>query len=702
MEHWYRIQSALLASIICATLAGNLLLRGRKNKLYAGFAVFNLNLVALFLVDLLALSETISVYWGQVSLGVVAGLLPLTTVGFFVEFADERSRFAHLAHRLALGCSGLLVLAALFRWPASSVWREALLSVAIFAGVIVSNVILIRRYRIVESPIDKARLKVLIVVGLTVFTLALASYLPEVDYTALSNILLATYMFFMFEIITLRRLIDLFEFVGRFLVLTGFAVVLSLIYAVLVGWWRHDFNLFLLNTVIATLVILILFDPLREFVEQKLNELVFREKFEFTKRLDELRQGMASVIDVQELASLVTARLEASRRVTQASFWLVDEDGLGYSTLSHVGAEPPQRLDLMTSRPFLDRLARDRVLVIENLDAERGHMVRSSQTSEGLALEALDQVIASCHAIQSGLCVGFMSSAQEASPLVGFVSVRDDRLRGAYSSDEIRALATLAAQCTITVENSRLFDGVRERYRLAALGEMAAGLAHEIRNPLGAIKGAAQLLTDTGDENEPYIGIIEEEIHRLNGVVGQFLNYARPLKGRFDEVDINHVLERTLTLLHAEAPDASIDFEPDTDLAPIRTDAELLRQVAINLAKNAVEAMEGTDGRLAISTSTCWRRAERAGGAAGGREQVEHVRIRFADEGPGIAPEVLERLFIPFFTTKTKGTGLGLAICQRIVRSLGGAMEVSSRLEEGAVFTIYLPIEPAQTRASNA
>jgi len=688
VENWYRIQSAVLAAIICATLAINLLLRGRRTKLYFGFAVFNLNFVGLFLVDALTVSETLSPKLGSTALSVMVSLLPWTGVGFFVEFADERSRFAATSYRVAVATSLGLIASTVLGWPTIPLWRYTLLYSVIGAAIIVSTIIMARRYRSVSSPVDKTRLRVLTVAGIAVFTFALGSYLPQVQQPPLGNILLAIYMFFIFEIITLRRLIDLFEFLGRFLVLAGFAVVLSLIYVILVGWWRHDFNLFLLNTVIATIVVLILFDPLRTFVEAKLNELVFREKFEFTKQTDQLRRQMASIIDTSELAKFLMGRLEASRRVTHASFWLAAEDGLSYANIGFVGARPPSRLDAISARPFLTRLVQERLLVIENMEAERNNILLAAEPDERTGLEVIEQVIHTCDLIQADLCVGFISDEQ----LIGFLSVKDERLRAAYSSAEIQALSTLAAQCTITIENSRLFSRVRERYRLAALGEMAAGLAHEIRNPLGAIKGAAQLLTEDIGDNQPYIDIIEEEIRRLNGVVGQFLNYARPLTGEFDTVDINHVIERTLTLIRVERPDSVVEFLPDSDLPNVKTDPELLRQVVINLAKNAVEAMADSMGRLQVTTATCWRKLAPQAGRQPDHDQVAHVRICFQDEGPGIPPEVMERLFIPFYTTKTEGTGLGLPICQRIVRSVGGVLEVTSNPGEGAVFTIFLPV----------
>ena len=698
MENWYRIQSAVLAAIICATLAFNLLLSSRRSRLYFGFALFNLNLVGLFLVDALVMSGALGTRFGGLAFGCMVSLLPWAGVGFFVEFADERSRFASISYRVSMASSIAMMTLMVLGWPTAPLFRYLAVYGVLGAAIVVSTVIMLRRYRSVESPIDKTRLRVLTVAGIGVFSFALGSYLPQIEQPPLGNILLAVYMFFMFEIITLRRLIDLFEFLGRFFVLAGFAVVLSLIYAILVGWWRHDFNLFLLNTVLATIVILILFDPLRSFVEAKLNELVFREKFEFAQQTDELRRKMASIIDTNELARFLISRLEASRRVTHASFWLASEDGLSYANLGYFGARPPARLDAIMSRTFVNRLIEERLVVIENMEAERNAILSAVEPEERAGLEVVEQIITTCDVIQADLCVGFISEGQ----LVGFLGVKDERLRAAYSSTEIQALSTLAAQCTITIENSRLFARVRERYRLAALGEMAAGLAHEIRNPLGAIKGAAQLLTEgEGDDNRAYIGIIEEEIRRLNGVVGQFLNYARPLKGELDDVDINVVIERTLTLIRVERPDAKLDFRPDSSLPEVKTDPELLRQVVINLAKNAVEAMADDGGRLLVTTASCRRKMAPQAGRRPSPDLVDHIRIVFQDEGPGIPHEVMERLFIPFYTTKSEGTGLGLPICQRIIRSLGGALEVDSTVGAGATFTIFLPRETGQTDPSS-
>ena len=168
-------------------------------------------------------------------------------------------------------------------------------------------------------------------------------------------------------------------------------------------------------------------------------------------------------------------------------------------------------------------------------------------------------------------------------------------------------------------------------------------------------------------------------------------------------VDVNHVLERTLTLVNVEEHGCEIELIQAPNLPQTRTDPELLRQVALNLSRNAIEAMGEAGGRLTIITSITRRRPPRPSDGSKRGDHVTYVRIRFEDEGPGIPDEVLERLFIPFYTTKPSGTGLGLAICDRIVRSMGGWIEVTSHPGEGSAFTLFIPVlEVSRTTSTTA
>jgi two-component system, NtrC family, sensor histidine kinase HydH len=689
VENWYRIQAALIAAVICTALASHVMLKGWRLPVFRRFAWFNLNLVAWFLVDALVLTEALGPRLGQGARGIVASLIPATSLGFFSGFArDEESGASGRLRHAAMGLSFLLFAMTVASWPGTPAIRQWVLFGAVTISLIVALAQMGFRYRSLVSRVERVRLKYVTIAGAGVFALLVLEYVPGLQVTSAGNVLTALYMFFMFQVVTRRRLIDIFEFLGRFVSLGGLSLVLGTIYVLLVGWWRHDFGLFVFNTAIASVVILILFEPLSALVQERLTQLVFREKFEFTAQAEALRADLTKVIDVPTLSNNVLQHLEASRRVTHASMYLFDEDGLTYTCLGSIGTGVTERLDAITSRPFLDRLLEQKVLAIENLEAESEALSKQGAVEDQGGGEVLEAVQGTMRELHSALSIGFVSGDQ----LLGMLNVQDERLREAYGSDEIKALVALAAQATITIENSRLFDRIRERDRLAALGEMAAGLAHEIRNPLGAIKGAAQLLNEVDSERDTYLEIITEEVNRLNSVVGQFLTYARPLKSSGELVDVNHVLERTLTLVNVEEHGCQIELIQAPNLPSTRTDPELLRQVALNLSRNAIEAMGEQGGRLTITTSITRRRPPRPSDGGKRGDHVTYIRVRFEDEGPGIPDEVLERLFIPFYTTKPSGTGLGLAICDRIIRSMGGWIDVASYDGDGAAFTLYLPV----------
>jgi signal transduction histidine kinase len=293
----------------------------------------------------------------------------------------------------------------------------------------------------------------------------------------------------------------------------------------------------------------------------------------------------------------------------------------------------------------------------------------------------------------------------DSEELVGLMCVSDERVRDAFTPEEAVLLETIAAQMGVAIANSRIYARMKERDRLAALGSMAAGLAHEVKNPLGAIKGAAQLLEELGvgaDGGDPqtkeFLGIILEETDRLNRVVGSFLDYARPHAGNPVPVDVNAAVRRTVQILSSQQTgDVDVKLELADPMPRACIDPEKLRQVLLNLVHNAIHAM---DGRGRVTVATTHRRAtrgawapvsERSGSLRGDDGGAEVVEISVHDTGPGISQKVLKNLFVPFFTTKEKGTGLGLAISQSIVQNAGGSIYVQSQAGLGSKFVISLP-----------
>ncbi|MDD4241387.1 MAG: ATP-binding protein [Smithellaceae bacterium] len=225
------------------------------------------------------------------------------------------------------------------------------------------------------------------------------------------------------------------------------------------------------------------------------------------------------------------------------------------------------------------------------------------------------------------------------------------------------------------------FDEKLEREKALLLAEMAPVFAHEIRNPLGSIKGAAQYLQSEAatEEQTQLLNVIIEEVNRLNAVVSQFLNYARPGSGKIVAQDINVIVAKAIAIIGANrlADRITIQQELHDALPPVRVDEQQILQVIINIALNAIEAMPD-GGSLTFRTS----RIETGAGPA--------VGILIRDTGRGIGPEELKNIFKPFYTTKERGVGLGLAISQRIIREHGGAIRAKSVPGQGSVFFIRL------------
>jgi two-component system sensor histidine kinase HydH len=262
--------------------------------------------------------------------------------------------------------------------------------------------------------------------------------------------------------------------------------------------------------------------------------------------------------------------------------------------------------------------------------------------------------------------------------LVNRFSVEIKRRATAYQS--------LAEQMSLT--NRRLAEvqeEARRSERLAALGQMSAGLAHEIRNPLGVIKGSAEMLHQKLGESNPLAselaGYISSETNRLSALVARFLDFARPQALELLPGDVRAMVETALAAVAAQRPKAKVTVERvyAESLPLVRMDDRLCEQVFQNLALNAYEAMEPHGGKLRVEIST----ARRAG--------VEGVEVTLRDTGPGIPPEIYEQIFNPFFTTKKMGVGLGLAIVSKIVDELRGSLQVESKAGQGACFRVFFP-----------
>ncbi|CAM5230884.1 ATP-binding protein [Bacillus safensis] len=214
--------------------------------------------------------------------------------------------------------------------------------------------------------------------------------------------------------------------------------------------------------------------------------------------------------------------------------------------------------------------------------------------------------------------------------------------------------------------------------KLAVAGQIAAGIAHEVRNPLTSVNGFLQLMKTQYPERTDYFDIIFSEIKRIDFVLSELLVLAKPQSVHFQEVQLHGLLEQVITLLKTNAVLSNIDLKQPfkkQDAGAILADANQMKQLFINLIKNAIEAMpEG--GSIYISTE----------------KVMNEWKITIQDEGKGMSEEDIQKIYDPFFSTKTEGTGLGLTICAAILKDHHGRMDVVSELGKGTAFHIYLPV----------
>jgi two-component system sensor histidine kinase PilS (NtrC family) len=367
-----------------------------------------------------------------------------------------------------------------------------------------------------------------------------------------------------------------------------------------------------------------------------------------SSRLSERRSSGEELAETAK--TLATLRVLHERIVESIRSGLVttDLDGVIYTFNAAATEITGYRLDQVSGRPISDLFGD----IQEQIDLS----LAAAGEGEQLPRFETDLVTPEGFAVRIGFSVSLLfSKDNEASGLI--ITFQD--------LTEIRSME----------------ESIRRKDRLAAVGRIAAGLAHEIRNPLGAMKGAVQMLgsktiSDTSKDN--LLEIVLKESDRLNKIITNFLNYARPAAAEFSDVDLVALIRETVALIK-HGPDVLDSHEIDADLPnfpiTVSADAAQLKQIFWNLSRNALQAMPD-GGKLTFSLETL---------------PNQRVRIAIADTGGGMSQEQVERLFEPFSESTTGGTGLGLSIVYQIVKDHNGSINVRSKEGSGTTISIDLP-----------
>lgn len=485
--------------------------------------------------------------------------------------------------------------------------------------------------------------------------------------------LLTTLLFFCLWLnLRLTRLVGLDEFFTRLISLLIPAILLGGLMTSAVWLGSGNISHALFQTSLISGLFLAFYPSFQEPITEMANGVFNRKGQKLIRALKNMSRTIPQLVTIDDVDQIILAPLYESGRVAYATLYLWKHEEGVFGLHSTQGEWQNKTPPIFGQEPFAGMLQIGKHLHVDPLLLQAK---KQDNHNAQRALRSLEQQhIEAAHPIWVD------------DMLAGWIGLQSDMVSGGFSQKELRRVQHLIDQAAIQLETIRSIEYSKEQHRLAVLGTMSAGLAHEIRNPLAGIKGAVQYLQDGAepDEIEDFYQLIETETERLNTILIQFLDYARPLKRQLHPVHINDLLMRSQTLFQSSSPDVEWSMTLSEDLTSIKGDPTQIQQVFINLIQNSIQAMS-TKGTIKIMTKLdrCYEPPNQGQPA---------VLVKIEDNGPGFSQKARSQIFTPFFTTKQNGVGLGLAISHRIIESHGGEVQLTHTPKGGATFIIRFPI----------
>jgi len=458
------------------------------------------------------------------------------------------------------------------------------------------------------------------------------------------------------------------------LIFVPFFIVVLLGQKIFFGKINYLFSLILFGILLS---VAILFQKIKPKTEKVVEQLFFREKYNYRETLGEFSKAMVSILDLKALAKRIIDTITQTMKVEKASFFLLNDEKGGFELAESKNIKSTSSYSLLPKGAPLPHYLQ-----------KIGEIIIKEELAKGLHLSELKEVIQQMEAMEAEVSIPLISKGH----LIGILNLSHKFSKDIYSHEDLELLNTLANQAAIAIENARLYEDlkksksyIRRADRLASLGTLTAGLAHEIRNPLVAIKTLTQLLPERLDDEEfrnHFLNIASGEVDRISSLLNELLEFARPSDPKLEFEDINSILDGMILLISTESKKKQIQIikQYDPELPRVKVDREQIKQVFLNILLNAIEATP-ENGEIRIKT----RSFKKPSGEP-------YVQIEFTDTGCGIPSEYLEEIFNPFFTTKTTGSGLGLSISNQIVQDHRGYIVVESEEKKGSSFYVNLPV----------
>lgn len=565
-----------------------------------------------------------------------------------------------------------------FAWGYYSVGNPlySFFSVYLVANLATALAVVLHQYATTSNPRMRVQVSFWLLGMVVALPLGMTNLLPAygIEFYPLGNLGSALWAAIVAYAIVRHRLMDIevvvtkgIAYAGAIVAAVGPAFVITLAmqeYAF--GEIHYDFSAGLAILLTAVGVLL---PYLRSGAEVRLQRSLFPQKFGSRVALETFAGSVVRILDRETLIRELCETLADVLGLEQVSL-LVREDLRGRFELTRsVGSMPP--LNEFTADHAFVRWLTNRGEPVLRIETDP---IENALAADVFRLQGWEA------------CVPIVTNRL----LIGFLGLGPRRRLEAFSTGDLDLLSNVAAAAAIALENARLYEELRRSRdiisragRLSALGTLAAGIAHEIRNPLVSIHTFFQLAPQRLDDEEfmtSFLSLAEGEVQRISNLITELLTFAKSPTTTPREIDVNEVVSRSLTLLapQARAQHVELKFQGAENLDPVLADPDQVLQVIINIVLNAVQV--SPSGK---SVDVTTRMLERDGETM--------CQIEVSDVGPGIPSDMHEAIFNPFFTTKEKGTGLGLPIAHRIVAESGGFITVDSSEGEGSKFYVNLP-----------
>ena len=699
---WIGVTIPLIACLFFTSLTVLVLVHRRATRLTRAFALFLFaNVVWTF--SSLLWHLTASMFWNRVLItGVV--LVAASLAYFISEFLEIRRRMLLYAAEagalvvLGLVWAGLVI--------ADSYMEQGIARMHIGPGfpfaLLVIEVIyvwsmakLVQKYLKAGEPTFKYRIQYL-VAGLAFQALGgPLNGVPGIGHLPIDIALAAVNASLIAFAILRHQLLDITVVIRRGVGYSVLTVGIATAYLLSVFALQRAFNVLLgpeayILAALMALIFALFYAPAQRVLQRWVDRVFFRERYDTQRMVEELSQAVVSILSLDALGDLVVDRVMQTMSIRRGLLLVANRENGVFGILVQRGY--PDDLDVTFERdhPVVQWLSYSEqglfMEAIDTLPQFRGLLVRERRELVSLELELLVPI-------------------RYEGELIGILGLGPKLSDTPYQAEDDSALRTLANQLAVAIANARLVTDLEnslaevrrmqeqlvQTSKLSAMGELVAGVAHELNNPLTAIKGYSQMLMDDAEMPASF----RQDLERIDGaadrcsrIVRNLLLFARRREAQQQMCDLNRIVRDALALNEYQLKVDNIEIVLDLaqNLPATFADSHQLQQVFLNIITNAQQAMRQTNGGKLTIVS--W--------STGG---LIHVSI--SDTGPGMAQEVRSRIFEPFFTTKTigVGTGLGLAICYGIVKAHEGEILVQSAPGQGASFVVTLPVRRSEKTA---